>query len=72
MVTVNFKLTEAAPVKLQLSQPELLGSVLKKCAQSAGLQLGGVIAVRNGTVVTHNDYIKKGDVIDVFPALSGG
>jgi len=72
MVIVNFKLTEAAPVKLQLTQPELLGSVIEKSAQLAGLQLGGVIAVRKGRVVTKNDYIQNGDVIDIFPALSGG
>lgn len=72
MVIINFKLTEAAPVRLQLTEPELLGLVLEKSAQLASITLGGVIAVRNGKVVSSHDYIYQDDVIDVFPALSGG
>lgn len=72
MVIVNFKLREATPVELELTQPELLGDVLERSAKIACLELGGVIAVRNGRVVSHKDLIHQDDVLDVFPALSGG
>ena len=72
MVLVNFKLTEKAPVELQLTQPELLSIVLEKSSKLARLKLGGVIAVRNGKVVSLNEFIHQSDEIDVFPALSGG
>lgn len=72
MVTVNFKLSEAGSVRLDIAGPEKLEQVLEQCAARAGIELGGVIAVRNGRVITVQNLVADGDEIDVFPAISGG
>lgn len=72
MVTFNFRLTERGKVDYPLSTPETLEIVLQKCADGEGITLGGYIAVRSGKVITAGDLISESDVVDVFPAISGG
>ena len=72
MVTFNFRLTERGKVEFPLARPETLDTVLQQCATGEGIILGGYIAVREGTVITAKNLIADGDVIDVFPAISGG
>ncbi len=72
MVTVCFRLSDAGEVEVDMVGPKTLEWVLAKSAAQAGVELGGVIAVRNGTVITAQTLLKDGDKIDVFPALSGG
>ncbi len=72
MVKVVFKLSEAGCVELDLSKPEPLQNVLQKCAAQAGIELGGFIAIRNGNVLTAKKLVHNDDVIEVFPAISGG
>jgi len=71
-VTFNFRLTERGKVDYPISRPETLDTVLQQCAAGEGITLGGYIAVRKGTVITAGDLIAEGDVVDVFPAISGG
>ncbi|MBM9602619.1 MoaD/ThiS family protein [Desulfopila inferna] len=72
MVTVIFKLSAAGVVELKLTQPQSLETVLQKCAETAKIELGGFIAIRNGKVITAETLVTENDTIDVFPALSGG
>ena len=72
MVTFNFKLTERGTVYFPLSNPERLDSVLQQCTAGEGINLGSYIAVRGGKVITGKNLIDDGDMIDVFPAISGG
>jgi molybdopterin converting factor small subunit len=72
MVKVCFRLTEAGEVKVDIDGPKTLDWVLNESAAKAGLELGGVIAIRNGKVIQTETLIDDGDTIDVFPALSGG
>ena len=72
MVTVNFRLTEAGEVNVELNEPQPLARVLDQAASHAGIELGGVIAVRSGQVITLDTPINDDDIIDVFPAISGG
>lgn len=72
MVTVCFRLTDAGEVEVHIAESKSLEWVLKKSAAQAGVKLGGVIAIRNGKVITPDTLISDGDKIEVFPALSGG
>lgn len=72
MVTVNFRLTEAGEVNVELNDPLPLAKVLDKAANLAGIELGGIIAVRSGQVITLETQINNNEIIDVFPAISGG
>ncbi len=72
MVVVHFRLTEAGRVEIEIPKVERLEDVLEKCAAKAKIQLGGIIAVRNGSVIQKSDLVGNGDEIDIFPAISGG
>ncbi len=72
MVTVIFKLSEAGSVDLAISEPQPLQGILNKAAAQAGIKLGGFIAVRDGQVITAEKRVDVDDVIEVFPAISGG
>lgn len=72
MVTVNFKLTDIGRIEIPLGTQETLATVLQQCRRQSGIELGGIIAVRCGKVITKNDLVQDGDEIDVFPAISGG
>ena len=72
MVTVNFRLTEAGEVNVELNEPQPLATILDKAASRAGIELGGVIAVRSGQAITLDTPINDDDIIDVVPAISGG
>lgn len=72
MVTIHFKLTEAAPVMLEMVEPKKLAVVVQECAQQKEVELGSYIAVRNGKVITPDTLVAGNDVIDIFPAISGG
>jgi molybdopterin converting factor small subunit len=72
MVIVNFKLTDIGRIETSLGKPETLATVLQQCRRQSGIELGGIIAVRCGQVITINDLVRDGDEIDVFPAISGG
>ncbi len=67
-----FKLSEAGSVELTLSGPQTLKVVLENAAVQAGIQLGGFIAIRDGKVLTAEKIVDVDDVIEVFPAISGG
>lgn len=72
MVTINFRLSEIGRVEISLDAPEKWETVVGRYAAGSGLGLGGMLAVRRGTLLQGGDMIDDGDVIDVFPALSGG
>lgn len=72
MVTIRFKLSEAEPVRLELDGPVELEKVLPRAAALANVELGGYIAIRDGEVITSASTVGSDDVIEVFPALSGG
>ena len=72
MVIINFKLTNADKVSLEISAPVKLSKLLPIAAQKAGLKLGGFIAIRNGKVITKDHLIENCDELNIFPAISGG
>ncbi len=72
MVTFNFKLTERGIVKCPISRAERLDVVLQQYTAEEGIDLGGYIAVREGKVMKGESLINDGDMIDIFPAISGG
>ena len=72
MVTLHFKLSERDSIEMSIDQPEELGVILDRCVDQTGAAIGDVIAIRNGRVVPLRDLVRDGDVIELFPALSGG
>jgi sulfur carrier protein ThiS len=72
MVTVAFKLSEIGTVSLDIDEPVPFSRVLHLCAQKTSTDIGGVIAVRDGRLLSQEDLVHNGDHIDVFPAISGG
>jgi sulfur carrier protein ThiS len=72
MVTVTFKLSDLGTVSLEIDEPVPFSTVLHLCAQKTGAEIGGVIAVRNGRLISQKDLVHSNDQVDVFPALSGG
>ncbi len=72
MVTLRFKLSELGTVELSIAQPTEFKKVLEICSDTTGTRLGSVMAVRNGKVLNLQELVYTDDVIDVFPAISGG
>lgn len=72
MVTVDFRLTDIGEVEVEVNEAKTLEWLLNKSAAQAGIELGGVIVIRNGKVISAETLIDDGDKIEVFPALSGG
>ena len=72
MVSINFKLSDVGRIELYIDNPEPLEKVLQQCSTREGLELGHIIAIRNGSVIKGSDLVENGDAIDVFPAISGG
>jgi len=72
LVTLRFKLSELGTVELTLERPVEFRTVLERCSQQTGTSLGSVIAVRSGKVLNLQDIVYTDDVVDVFPAISGG
>lgn len=72
MVTLHFRLYGIGSVHIDTAGPEKLEDILKRCAAEAGVELGGVIAIRDGKVLPVQDLVQDEDVIEVFPAISGG
>lgn len=72
MVAFNFKLTERGRLNFPLSRPERLDTVLQQYADKEGITIGGYIAVREGKVINGKSLIDDEDMIDIFPAISGG
>lgn len=72
MVTVRFKLSEIGTIELSIAHPTDFKKVLEMCSDTTGTTLGSVMAVRNGKVLNLQELVYTDDVIDVFPAISGG
>jgi molybdopterin converting factor small subunit len=72
MVSIHFKLTDIGRLQVDIEKPEILAAVLRQCTAQKDFELGGIIAIRKGTVLKENDLVQDGDEIDIFPALSGG
>jgi sulfur carrier protein ThiS len=72
MVIIDFKMTDIGRVEVAVEKQQPLEMVLLQCSKLTGIEIGGVIAVRQGQVITKNSIVEDGDEIDVFPAISGG
>lgn len=72
MVTIHFRLRELDAVELTLTTPQPLADILAQCSAKVGIELGGVITVRDGQVLTAQSLVEDGDELEVFPAISGG
>ncbi len=74
MVTVHFKLSDLGCVQLDIAEPTTFEKVLEQCAlnNASTSTVGSVIAVKNGKVFGLQETVENGDVIDVYPAISGG
>lgn len=59
-------------MQLDIAAPATFKKVLDQCALKNGHEIGAVIAVKNGQVLSLQDTVSSGDSIDVYPALSGG
>ncbi len=72
MVRIVFRLTDIGPVDLPLAGSRPFSQVLALAIAQSGYTPGGYIAVRGGRVVGADDLVDDGQIIEVFPALSGG
>jgi molybdopterin converting factor small subunit len=72
MVRITFKLSEIGRMEIPLAGPEKWQILVDRCAARAGVELGGILAVRGGTLLRGHDLVEDSDEIDVFPAISGG
>lgn len=72
MVIIHFKLSELGTIDINLDSSEEWRVLLSRCPGNNSLGPDNVLAVRDGSVLKAQDLIHEGDVIDVFPALSGG
>lgn len=48
------------------------GKKLAEVAKELDINLESHIVVRDNTILTRDELLKDGDVIEVFPAISGG
>jgi len=75
VVTVHFKLSDIGRVQLDIVAPTTFENLLEQYALKNGSTVGfagSVIAVKNGKVFGLQETVEDGDVIDVYPAISGG
>jgi hypothetical protein len=72
MVTVNFKLSDVGCMQLESTVPVELEKILHQCSARTASECGEVLAIRNGKVLTSQELVADSDVIDVYPAISGG
>ena len=72
MVAIHFRLSERGTIEVQLESPETWENVLQQCKSSHQIDTQGIMVVRNGKVLTAGDIVRDDDIIDVFPAISGG
>ncbi len=72
MVTVNFKLMDIGTIHIDIHKAEPMEKVLQLCGGKATVDFDTIIAVRRSTIVKRTDLVEDGDVIDLFPAISGG
>ncbi|NOR26208.1 MAG: hypothetical protein GQ542_17840 [Desulforhopalus sp.] len=45
---------------------------MNQCIARTASECGEVLAISNGKVLTSQDIVAESDVIDVYPAISGG
>ena len=72
MVTVNFKLMDIGTITVDIHKPETMAKVLQLCRTKPSVDFTTIMAVRNSTIVKSDDLVVDGDVIAIFPAISGG
>ena len=72
MVTLHFKMSDRGIVQLNIVAPTTFENLLEQFAFKSGSTVGSVIAVKNGKVFGLQETVENGDVIDVYPAISGG
>ncbi len=72
MVTLRFKLSDRSDFEVPLSGPENLGDLLGRVSRDSGIELGRVIAIRQGKVVAGHKAVEDQDIIEIYPAISGG
>jgi len=72
MVTLIFKLSEIGTIRLETSGADSLAAVLGRLSAERGAEIGDIMAIKNGRVLADWEVLKDGDVIEIFPALSGG
>ncbi len=72
MVIVHFKLSSVGKIELPLTKKTTWEKLLEKCTASHVVDTSGIFAVMDGKVLSANDLVSDGDVINVFPAISGG
>lgn len=69
---INFKMNEVGEVRLTLDEPETWEKLLSRCVVAKQINPRGLIAVRSGRILLPHDKVTDGDVLEVFPAISGG
>lgn len=72
MVTVHFKLADRESIQLDTDRPETLAAILEMCSEKLDNPMGSVIVVRAGKVVARQALVELNDILDVYPAISGG
>lgn len=65
-------------MKVILHQPERQevevagGKKLAEIAKELNINLEAHLVVRDNTILTRDEFLKDSDVIEIFPAVSGG
>ncbi|MDK2882674.1 MAG: sulfur carrier protein [Bacillota bacterium] len=65
-------------MKVILHQPERQeleikgGKKLAEIAKELNINLEAYLVVRDNTILTRDEFLRDGDVIEIFPAVSGG
>jgi molybdopterin converting factor small subunit len=72
MVEVHFKLIGLGSMRFDLAEPLSWGQLLELCRSGRELEQRGMLAVRDGRILNPDDLVADGDVVQVFPAISGG
>lgn len=72
MVKIHFRLSELGTVELPIENEERWADLLKRCVGKHHSTPSSLLAVRRGAVIGADDLVYDNDIIEVFPALSGG
>ena len=72
MVKLNFKLADTEPLHLDIGRPERLEKILELTNDTLGEPIGSVLVIRAGKVCGKQVLIEPNDILDIYPALSGG
>ncbi len=72
MIRLDFKLSPLGLVELELAAPLTLAEVLATAAARQKKEVGATMVVRSGCLLRQDELVADGDLLEIYPALSGG